>query len=145
MKVVIQRVKEASVEVDQQVVGEIKKGLLLFTCFEHEDTEKTIDAAVDKISKLRIFEDQNEKMNLSALDLNLEILSISQFTLSWDGSRGYRPSFDASMKPAEARLFYSIFNRKLKEAGLKVSEGRFGATMQVKSLNDGPVTFHLSF
>lgn len=145
MKVVIQRVKEASVEVDNEVVGAIKDGLLLFTCFEHNDDEKTIDAAILKISKLRIFEDEHEKMNLSALDLNLEILSISQFTLSWDGSRGYRPSFDGAMKPTQARLFYGIFNKKLKEIGLKVSEGRFGANMQVKSLNDGPVTFHLSF
>lgn len=145
MKIVIQRVKEASVEVEDEIIGKIKSGLLLYTCFEHTDTEKTIESAIDKITKLRIFEDENEKMNLSAIDLNKEILSISQFTLSWDGSKGFRPSFDGSMKPAQARLFYSLFNKKIKDLGLKVEEGRFGANMQIKSINDGPVTFHLSF
>lgn len=145
MKVVIQRVLEASVQVEQEIIGEIKNGLLLYVCFETNDSESTIDKAVTKISKLRIFEDENQKMNFDIKQCSYAILSISQFTLSWNGSGGHRPSFEGSMEPNKARLYYSLFNKKLRETGIKVEEGKFGANMEVSSKNDGPVTFFLEF
>jgi D-tyrosyl-tRNA(Tyr) deacylase len=145
MKIVVQRVQKASVSVDEQIVGEISKGLLLLVCFEQGDDETTIKKSLDKISKLRIFEDENGKMNLDVKQVNGEILSISQFTLSWDGSGGHRPSFEKSMPPQEARLKYALFNIELRNLGLVVKEGRFGASMKVSLINDGPVTFTLQF
>jgi len=145
MKIVIQRVQKASVVVEGEVLGEIKKGLVLLVCFEQGDDENTIKKSIDKISKLRIFDDDSGKMNLDILTINGEILSISQFTLSWDGSGGHRPSFEKSMSPQEARLKYAIFNRELKNLGLTIQEGRFGAYMNVSLINDGPVTFTLEF
>jgi len=145
MKIVIQRSANSSVEVDGKIKASISKGLLLLVCLEKGDTEETLAEASEKISKLRIFEDDKGKMNLNLLDAGGEVLSISQFTLSWDGKKGHRPSFDASMEPRQARLMYEIFNKKLRELGLKVETGVFGADMKVSSVNDGPVTFYLSF
>ncbi|HXH32297.1 MAG TPA: D-aminoacyl-tRNA deacylase [Bacteriovoracaceae bacterium] len=145
MKVVVQRVQEASVSVDSEVVGAIGCGLLLLVCFEQADDEETLMRSVDKISKLRIFDDAEGKLNLDLGAVGGEILSISQFTLSWDGSGGHRPSFEKSMAPQEARLKYALFNRELKNRGFTVREGKFGAFMKVKLINDGPVTFTLEF
>lgn len=135
----------ARVEIENQVVGEIQDGLLLYVCLENGDTSAALDEASEKIAKLRVFEDDKGKMNLNVKQAGGKILSISQFTLSWDGRKGNRPSFDQSMHPKEARLMYGIFNQKLADKGLEVETGKFGADMKVLSLNDGPVTFHLSF
>ena len=145
MKVVVQRVQEASVKVDEEIVGEIRSGLLLLICFEQGDQDDALHKAVDKISKLRIFDDAEGKMNLDIEKVNGEILSVSQFTLSWDGSGGHRPSFEKSMQPQEARLKYALFNRELRNRGFTVKEGVFGAFMKVSLVNDGPVTFLLNF
>lgn len=145
MKVVVQRVKEASVHVDDQSIGSISHGYLLYVCFEKDDNSTVLKKAVHKIVELRIFEDQDDKMNLNILQAKGEILSISQFTLSWNGLKGHRPSFDQSMHPNSARLMYHEFNESLRKAGLKVEEGKFAANMQIHSVNNGPVTFHFSF
>jgi D-tyrosyl-tRNA(Tyr) deacylase len=145
MKIVVQRVQEASVSVDSEVIGSINVGLLLLVCFEQGDTDEGLSKAVDKISKLRIFDDSDGKMNLDIQSIKGEILSVSQFTLSWDGSGGHRPSFEKSMPPQEARLKYALFNRELRNKGITVKEGRFGAFMKVSLINDGPVTFLLEF
>jgi D-tyrosyl-tRNA(Tyr) deacylase len=145
VKVIVQRVKEAFVSVDSEIIGSIKKGLLLLVCFENEDKDEVLNKAIEKISRLRIFDDDNGKMNLDIQAIKGEILSVSQFTLSWDGSGGHRPSFEKSMPPQEARLKYALFNRELRNKGLVVKEGRFGSMMQVNLVNDGPVTFFLQF
>lgn len=145
MKIVVQRVQQSEVSVDQEVVGSIKVGLLLLVCFEQGDTDEHLQKAVDKILKLRIFDDENGKMNLDVVQVKGEILSVSQFTLSWDGSGGHRPSFEKSMAPQEARLKYALFNRELRNRGLNVQEGKFGTFMKVSLVNDGPVTFVLQF
>ncbi len=145
MKIVVQRVQEASVTVDNEVMGAIGQGLLLLVCFEMDDDESCITKAVDKIIKLRIFDDESGKMNLNIDQIKGQILSVSQFTLSWDGSGGHRPSFEKSMIPQEARLKYALFNRELRAQGAIVKEGTFGAFMKVQLVNDGPVTFLLQF
>jgi D-aminoacyl-tRNA deacylase len=145
LKIVVQRVQEAQVLVDDEVVGAITSGLLLLVCFEQGDDEATVTRAIDKITKLRIFDDEAGKMNLDIMAVQGEILSVSQFTLSWDGSGGHRPSFERSMPPQEARLKYALFNRDLKNRGISVKEGKFGAFMKVSLINDGPVTFLLEF
>lgn len=145
MKLVVQRVQEASVSVDNEIVGAIGPGLLLLVCFEQGDDDESLHRAIDKISKLRIFDDADGKMNLDISATKGEILSVSQFTLSWDGSGGHRPSFEKSMIPQEARLKYALFNRELRNRGLTVKEGKFGAFMKVTLVNDGPVTFILEF
>lgn len=145
MKILVQRTGMAKVIVDGKSVGEINKGLLLYVCLEKEDTKEIILEAAEKVAKLRIFEDEAGKMNHNISQSGGKILSVSQFTLSWDGRKGHRPSFDQSMPPQEARLMYALFNQRLKEFEIDVETGRFGADMQVTSLNDGPVTFHLSF
>lgn len=145
MKIVVQRVQEAAVTVDNEVVGSIGAGLLLLVCFEMDDDESCVGKAVDKIMKLRIFDDESGKMNLNIEQIKGEILSVSQFTLSWDGSGGHRPSFERSMIPQEARLKYALFNRELRSRGVTVKEGTFGAFMKVQLVNDGPVTFILNF
>lgn len=145
MKIVIQRVKHAKVEVEGEITGKISKGLLLLVCLENGDDQTTIAKACKKILALRIFEDQDGKMNQNIQQVGGEILSVSQFTLSWDGKKGNRPSFENSMSPDMARLNYALFNKNLRDQGINVSEGRFAATMQVSLLNDGPVTFHLDF
>ncbi|MCO4754326.1 MAG: D-tyrosyl-tRNA(Tyr) deacylase [Bacteriovoracaceae bacterium] len=145
MKVVVQRVAQAKVEIDNEVSGSINKGLLLYVCLEVGDTKDTVITCVEKLSKLRIFEDDQGRMNKSVLDIEGQILSVSQFTLSWNGKKGHRPSFDASMPPKEACELYEFFNESMRDKDLEVQTGRFGADMKVGSVNDGPVTFHLSF
>ena len=145
MKIVVQRVQEASVSVENEVVGAIGSGLMLLVCFEAGDDDTSITKSIDKVTKLRIFDDADGKMNLDIAQIKGEILSISQFTLSWDGSGGHRPSFEKSMPPQEARLKYALFNRELRARGFMVKEGQFGAFMKVSLINDGPVTFNLNF
>lgn len=143
MKVVLQRVSEASVTVEQEVVGQIQSGLLLLVGITHEDTSEDVNYMVDKVINLRIFEDENEKMNLSLLDVNGEILSVSQFTLYGDCRKGRRPNFMAAAKPAKAEELYDLFNEQLKQKGISVQTGRFGAMMDVALVNHGPVTLIL--
>jgi len=143
LKVVLQRVKEASVEVDQKVVGKITKGLVLLLGAKNRDTDKDCAYLADKLVNLRIFEDDQGKMNLSALDVKAEILVISQFTLYGDTSKGRRPSFTDALEPEEAERLYLRFVDFIKQKGLKVEKGVFGAKMLVKIYNWGPVTFIL--
>lgn len=143
MRAVIQRAKNASVTVDQEVIGQIDHGFVILLGVTHEDTEKDIDTLVNKIIHLRIFEDEEGKMNRSLLDTKGSILSISQFTLYADTRKGRRPSFVKAAKPDYADELYQLFNRKLKEAGVHVETGKFGAMMDVQLTNVGPVTIIL--
>ena len=141
MKAVIQRVSEASVKVDGITVGEISRGFLVLLGVMEGDTEKDAEIMASKIAKLRIFEDENEKMNLSLTDVDGSILSVSQFTLCADVKKGNRPSFTPSAKPDEAKRLYEYFNKCLiKEGVMKVATGIFAADMKVSLINDGPVT-----
>lgn len=143
MKVLVQRVLNANVKVDKTVVGEIDKGLLLLVGFTAGDTTKEIDYMVDKVLNLRIFDDENGIMNKSLLDINGEILSISQFTLYADSSKGRRPSYIKALNGDEAKILYNEFNNKLKKTEIKIETGVFGADMQVSLINDGPITIIL--
>ena len=143
MRVLIQRVREASVTVDGSRTGEIGYGYLLLTGFSDSDNEETVRQMSEKTVNLRICEDENHKMNLSLLDIQGEILSISQFTLYADTRKGRRPSFTQAGEPERSRQLYEYFNSCLKEYGLKVEEGIFGADMKVALINDGPVTIML--
>ncbi len=142
MKIVIQRVLSAKCLVNNKEIAQIKHGYLLLTCFEKGDDNDSIDRAVEKILNLRIFEDDDGKMNLNISQVKGEILNISQFTLSWDGRKGHRPSFDRSMSAREANLKFEILTRKLNDS-VPTHKGEFGADMQIELINDGPVTFHL--
>ena len=143
MRVVLQRVREASVEINGICHGEIKKGFLLLVGITHEDTQIITEKMANKIANLRIFEDENEKMNLSLVDIEGEILSISQFTLYADSKKGRRPGFEKSAKPELAEPLYDNFNEELHKLGFSVKTGIFGADMKVSLLNDGPVTIIL--
>lgn len=143
MRVVVQRVSHASVVVESKVVGEIGEGLLVFLGITHEDTEKDINYLVDKIINLRIFEDDDQKMNLSLLDIKGGILLVSQFTLYGDCRKGRRPSYDKAAKPESAEKIYEKFAEKLKEKVDKLKTGKFGANMKVNLANSGPVTILL--
>jgi len=145
MKVLIQRVLSASCIIDEKCHCEISRGLVLFSCFEKDDKLKQVMSAVEKISKLRIFSDDNGKMNLDIKQVDGKILNISQFTLSWNGSGGNRPSFENSMPPSEAKNLYETMNYELQKNHIIVLEGIFGADMKIQLINDGPVTFHLNF
>ncbi|NLD26979.1 MAG: D-tyrosyl-tRNA(Tyr) deacylase [Acholeplasmataceae bacterium] len=140
MKVVVQRVKEASVTVDNQVVGKIKAGFLLLVGITHSDDSQDVEFMVKKISNLRIFEDGNNKMNISLLQKGYEILSVSQFTLYGDTNKGNRPSFVEAARPEQAQALYEEFNAGLQREGIHVETGIFGASMEVALINDGPVT-----
>ncbi len=140
MKVLVQRVLSSSVEVDNKIVGQINKGLMLLVGFTDNDTEKEIDYMVDKIINLRIFDDENGVMNKSLIDVNGSILSISQFTLYADTRKGRRPSYIKALNGDKAILLYDKFNNKLKEENIKVETGIFGADMKVSLINDGPIT-----
>ena len=142
MRIVIQRVKHASVTIDNAIYNKIEQGLLLLVGFEKNDTEDILPKMCDKVAGIRIFEDENGKMNLSAKDLNLEILSISQFTLYADMKKGKRPSFDSAMEANKAKEFYAKFNEML-STYLPVKTGIFQADMKIELLNDGPVTIIL--
>ncbi len=140
MRAVIQRTTKAKVKVDNKITGQINDGLVLLVAFKRGDTIKDIDYMVNKIINLRIFDDQKGLMNLSLIDIKGSLLSISQFTLYADSKKGRRPSFTASLSFKEADKLYQHFNSKLKETGIKVEEGIFGAEMEVTLINDGPVT-----
>ena len=140
MRAVVQRVKEAGVKVDHKIVGRISKGLLVFLGVGEEDSEIDLNYLVHKILGLRIFQDENDKMNLSVLDINGEILVISQFTLYGDVRKGKRPSFIKSAHPEIGNRFYEEFITKINESGVKVESGKFGAHMDIDLINDGPVT-----
>ncbi len=143
MKTVIQRVKKASVTIDEKLYSSIDNGLLILYGVEKNDTEDFSKYLCEKILKLRIFEDENQKMNLSVKDINGEILVVSQFTLASDTRKGTRPSFDTAMPPKEAEIMYEDFVKMMKDSGLTVKTGVFGAMMDVALVNDGPVTFIL--
>jgi D-tyrosyl-tRNA(Tyr) deacylase len=143
MRSVVQRVSHASVTVEGSVTGEIQKGLLVLLGVGNEDDEKDIDYLCEKIINLRIFEDENGKMNLSLLDIKGELLIVSQFTLYGDVRKGRRPNFTESASPDKAKLMYERFVSKCKEYGLKVETGVFAAHMDVQLVNDGPVTILL--
>lgn len=143
MRVLLQRVKEASVKVEEQTVGQIDAGYLLLVGVTHEDTEQEVNWLADKVAGLRVFEDADEKMNLSIQDVAGQVLSVSQFTLYGDTSKGRRPAFTQAAKPDIAERLYEQFNDRLRTHGLVVETGKFGAMMDVGLVNDGPVTLML--
>ncbi len=143
MRAVVQRVKNASVEVDQNCIGKIGKGLLIYLGVTHDDEDSDLQYMADKIPNLRIFEDDDEKMNRSLLDEKGEILLISQFTLYGDARKGRRPSFIRAARPHHATPLYEKLISELKDRGISVATGEFGADMKVSSVNDGPVTLLL--
>jgi D-tyrosyl-tRNA(Tyr) deacylase len=143
MKAVVQRVNCASVEVDDKLVGEIKSGYLILLGVHGGDTRHDAEKLAEKIVKLRVMADHNDKMNLSILDTKGEILVVSQFTLSANIKKGNRPSFVAAAKPDKARDLYRYFCKKLIELGVIVKTGIFGAYMKIESELDGPVTILL--
>lgn len=141
MKIVVQRVKSANVEVDGNIVGKIDKGFLVLLGVTHNDTKENADYLVKKLCKLRVFTDENGKMNLDLKKVNGKLLIVSQFTLYADCSDGNRPSFTEAAKPKQAEELYEYFCNKCKEEyGIEVEKGIFGADMKVSLLNDGPVT-----
>ena len=144
MQGLIQRVKHAKVEINNQVVGEISQGILLLLGVEKHDDTQTADKLLHKVSNYRIFTDENDKMNLSLKDIKGELLVVSQFTLAADTKKGMRPSFSSAATPSQANELYEYFVAQAKELGLKIATGEFGADMQVSLCNDGPVTFNLS-
>lgn len=143
MKLVIQRVKHAKVEVENEIVGKIGQGFLVLLGVGPEDTKETANYLVQKLIKLRVFEDENGKMNLALKDINGELLIVSQFTLYADCTSGNRPSFTNAAKPDKANELYEYFIEQCKKENVKVEHGIFGADMKVELLNDGPVTIIL--
>lgn len=141
MKALIQRVKSASVTIDGLLYSKIGQGLLVFLGVEKGDDKFNAEKLADKLSKLRIFEDENEKMNHSILDIEGEMLIVSQFTLCGDCKKGTRPSFDKSAPPQIANELYEYFISQVKSFNIPVQTGKFGAMMDVELINDGPVTF----
>lgn len=144
MKALLQRVKQASVSVTDEVIGQIGVGLLVLVCAEHGDTEATGQRLIDKVVKLRIFPDEHGKMNRSALDIRGELLIVSQFTLVADTTKGNRPSYTAAAHPELAKQLYERLIKQAQATGLPVATGRFAADMQVSLVNDGPVTIPIS-
>jgi D-tyrosyl-tRNA(Tyr) deacylase len=139
----IQRVKHASVEVDGEVVGEIKQGLLLLLGIEKADTPALADKLLKKVINYRVFNDENGKMNLSLQDVQGQLLIVSQFTLAADTSRGLRPGFSVAATPSDAQVLYDYFVEASQRESIDIQTGIFGADMAVSLLNDGPVTFSL--
>ena len=139
----MQRVKNAEVKVDGKTVGKIDKGFLVLCGVTHTDTKETADYLVKKLCNLRVFEDENGKMNLSIKQIEGKLLIVSQFTLYADTTGGNRPSFIEAAKPEQANELYEYFCKKCIEAGIEVQKGIFGADMQVSLVNDGPVTIML--
>lgn len=143
MKIVIQRVKSASVTINKKLYSSINQGLLIFLGIEKNDTKEFSEYLCQKLLKLRIFEDENGKMNRSVQDIKGSLLIVSQFTLAGDVRKGTRPSFDTAMLPKDAKIIYDDFVSMAKKSGLEVKTGIFGAMMDVALINDGPVTFIL--
>jgi D-tyrosyl-tRNA(Tyr) deacylase len=143
MRILVQRVREAAVRVDDMVIGEIGQGLLLFVGVERDDTEQDATFLANKVANLRIFEDEAGKMNRSALDLGLAALVVSQFTLYADLRKGRRPSFIKAALPEVARPLVEHVAGELRSSGVRVESGEFGANMQISLINDGPVTIWL--
>lgn len=140
MKIVVQRVKNAKVEVENKVVGEIKKGFLVLLGVTHTDTKENVDYLVKKLCNLRVFSDENDKMNLALKDIQGELLIVSQFTLYADCAKGNRPAFIDAARPEQAEELYEYFCSECEKNNIKVEKGIFGAAMQVSLVNDGPVT-----
>lgn len=141
MKALIQRVKRASVTINEELYSSIGHGLLIFVGVEKEDEKLNAEKLAEKIFNLRIFEDENDKMNLSVKDVNGEILVVSQFTLCGNCKKGTRPSFDNSAPLDKAVELYEYFVEQIRLSGLKIQTGKFRAMMDVELINDGPVTF----
>ena len=144
MIALIQRVSQASVTVDGTVIGQIEKGLLVFLAIEPEDTEAKAKRLAERVAGYRVFNDENDKMNLNVKQAGGEVLVVSQFTLAADTSSGMRPSFTTAAKPDFSNKLYQYFVAQLREKGFKVPTGEFAADMKVALLNDGPVTFTLT-
>lgn len=140
MKAIVQRVTNSIVTVDKRICGQINQGILVYVGFDIEDTEKDIDWMVKKIPFLRIFLDESGKMNLSVMDLEYDIMVISQFTLLGNCKKGRRPSYDRAARPDDAKILYNDFLSKIKKCGLTVESGEFQAHMDVTYNNDGPIT-----
>lgn len=140
MRVVIQRVKKAEVHIQQTCIGKINQGLFILLGIHKNDTADDVDYLVKKISKLRVFEDEQGKMNASIQDIQGSILNVSQFTLYANTKKGNRPSFIEAARPEQAIPLYDRFNEKIKQVGIDLQTGEFGADMQVSLINDGPVT-----
>ena len=140
MRIVLTTVLNASVTIDNEVVGKINRGFCVLVGFTHDDTKETVDKMIDKMLGLRVFPDENGLTNLSIYDIKGEILSVSQFTLYADLAKGRRPSFVNAMKPDEAKALYGYFNEQIKAKYGAVKTGVFGADMKVSSVNDGPFT-----
>ena len=143
MRAILQRVTEANVKVDGEIIGQIGNGLMILVGFGKEDTEEKLEWMVNKILNLRVFSDEDDKINLSVTDISGELLIVSQFTLYWNCKKGTRPSFDGALDPINAEKLYDKFVEKMKNSGLKVQTGSFGADMKVSLINDGPVTVEL--
>jgi len=143
VRAIVQRVLEASVSVDGEIVGRIGPGLLVLLGVGKGDGEREVSWMADKIANLRIFEDEGQKMNRSVIDGSRSILVVSQFTLYGDARKGRRPSFAEACEPAEANRLYELFCERSRALGLDVQQGRFGAQMKVALVNDGPVTLIL--
>lgn len=143
MRAVVQRVRYARVRVGGAVIGEVQRGVLVLAGFTHDDAEPDLTYMAEKIVNLRIFEDETGKMNDSLLDIGGEILSVSQFTLYGDSRKGRRPNFMEAARPAIAEPLYDRFNLLLRDTGMRVQTGKFGAMMDVELANDGPVTIWL--
>lgn len=140
MRLVVQRVTNASVKVEEEITGAISEGYMVLVGVTHEDTEEDVFYLAEKLAHLRIFEDENGKMNRSLLDIKGSVLSVSQFTLYGDTRKGRRPNFMKAAKPDVANSLYECFNKTLREKGIHVETGRFGAMMDVSLTNSGPVT-----
>lgn len=140
MRAVVQRVSKASVTIDQQEVGKIDQGLVILLGIHEKDTQDDVDYLVKKIAQMRVFEDEQGKMNRSVEDVEGQILSVSQFTLFADTKKGNRPSFISAARPETAIPLYEAFNEGIRNRGITVATGQFGADMAVSLINDGPVT-----
>lgn len=143
MKLVVQRVSHAKCSVDNKITGQIENGYMVLVGFTLDDTKQVVEKMANKLAKLRVFEDADGKMNLSIYDVEGKILSISQFTLYADASKGNRPSFTNAMPGKDSIELYKYFNEYLRQLNLIVEEGIFGADMKIDLLNDGPVTIIL--
>lgn len=143
MRLVVQKVSQSSVKIEGEIVGAIDKGYMVLVGITNGDDELLVEKMVDKLVNLRIFEDENDKLNLSLLDVGGSVLSISQFTLYANCKKGRRPSFIDAAKPDISSPLYDFFNKKLEEKGINVERGVFGAMMEVSLINDGPATIIL--